>query len=319
MKKLYPLRFTPILNKKVWGNETLIISDSEGQASVVENGYLAENDISDIIETYLGDFSGDSVFEYFNLQFPVTVKRLETTGETSVHIHPDDRTAMDRYYSFGKDETLIITSAEEGSELLVGLNQNLDATQFYNACNEGRLKSCMNVLHPKAGQFITVKAGTVHSIGKGITALEIAQNGDIDLRLYDWGRHASDGEDREILLEEALDQIDLAAMTPDIRSLNYQNRQIVAEEGKYKAEAILLDREKIVSPDEFKSFIIYLPVEGSCCLTYKGEAFRIEEGQAMLVPASLEDFSIAPESSKSLLLRVTIPEQDLEEDSYLNS
>ena len=41
----------------------------EDHSSVITNGFLAGNDISSILETYMGDLVGDNIFEYFGNQF----------------------------------------------------------------------------------------------------------------------------------------------------------------------------------------------------------------------------------------------------------
>ena len=66
---LYPLKFHPILKKKIWGGEKLSykseqheqsigesweISAVEDNISVVVNGILADNDLQELIEVYMG-------------------------------------------------------------------------------------------------------------------------------------------------------------------------------------------------------------------------------------------------------------------------
>ena len=83
MSDLYPLKFETVLKEKVWGGdalatrfnkratESLFIGESwelsavaENQ-SVVSNGFLAGNNIEELIEVYMGDITGDSIFEKF--------------------------------------------------------------------------------------------------------------------------------------------------------------------------------------------------------------------------------------------------------------
>ena len=69
-ERLHPLIFTPILQERIWGGEKLRtelgkptdkadigesweISGVKDNISVVENGYLAENNLNELIEVYL--------------------------------------------------------------------------------------------------------------------------------------------------------------------------------------------------------------------------------------------------------------------------
>ena len=72
MATLYPLKFKPIIKERVWGGDQLSqllnkpktgekptgesweLSGVQGDVSVVDNGYLKENYINEMLETYLG-------------------------------------------------------------------------------------------------------------------------------------------------------------------------------------------------------------------------------------------------------------------------
>ena len=87
MSELYPLKFEPILKEKIWGGQLLAnhygknpvglnnigesweLSSLRGELSVVSNGFLAGNNIEEIIEVSMGDIVGDAVFEKFGIEF----------------------------------------------------------------------------------------------------------------------------------------------------------------------------------------------------------------------------------------------------------
>ena len=79
---LYPLKFSPILKDKIWGGtklktlfgkpatsdhlgESWELSGYEGDESVVTNGFLAGNNLAELLEVYMGDLVGDRVFERY--------------------------------------------------------------------------------------------------------------------------------------------------------------------------------------------------------------------------------------------------------------
>ena len=77
---LYPLKFKPLYKERIWGGrrmaeafgkklpegkkigESWELSGVEGNLSVVSNGKLAGNNIEELIEVYMGDLVGDSVY-----------------------------------------------------------------------------------------------------------------------------------------------------------------------------------------------------------------------------------------------------------------
>ncbi len=75
---LYPLKFKPILKDKIWGGpklrdmlgkkasdkagESWEISGVEGDISIAENGFLAGNSLQELVEIYMGDLLGDSIY-----------------------------------------------------------------------------------------------------------------------------------------------------------------------------------------------------------------------------------------------------------------
>ncbi|NQU53012.1 MAG: mannose-6-phosphate isomerase, partial [Bacteroidetes bacterium] len=92
MSDLYPLKFKTIYLDKIWGGnrlktilnkdygqlpncgESWEISGVEGNISVVDNGFLAGNNLQELIEIYMGDLVGDKVFEQFGEEFPLLIK-----------------------------------------------------------------------------------------------------------------------------------------------------------------------------------------------------------------------------------------------------
>ena len=100
---LYPLKFHPILKKKIWGGERLAykseeheesigesweISAVEDNISVVSNGILADNDLQELIEVYMGDLVGDHIYEKFGIEFPLLIKYIDANDDLSIQVHP---------------------------------------------------------------------------------------------------------------------------------------------------------------------------------------------------------------------------------------
>ena len=108
---LYPLIFKPILKDVIWGGsrlrdflkkptksdscgESWEISGVQGQISIVSNGFLAGNNLQEIIEIYMGELFGDYVYENFGVEFPLLIKFIDANDILSIQVHPDDVLAV---------------------------------------------------------------------------------------------------------------------------------------------------------------------------------------------------------------------------------
>ncbi|MFW5687894.1 MAG: type I phosphomannose isomerase catalytic subunit, partial [Bacteroidota bacterium] len=133
---LYPLKFKPIYKEKIWGGKRLKslfnkdfsplancgesweLSGVSGNLSVIENGFLAGNNISELIEIYMGELVGERVFEKYGQEFPLLIKLLDTESYLSIQVHPDDNYAMKHHNSFGKTEMWVVLDAQPGAEII---------------------------------------------------------------------------------------------------------------------------------------------------------------------------------------------------------
>ena len=85
-KKLYPIKFAPILKDKIWGGKklkTLLhkennlpnvgesweISDVEGDTSIVSNGSLKGQSLKDLLETYKANLIGEKNYKIGFISF----------------------------------------------------------------------------------------------------------------------------------------------------------------------------------------------------------------------------------------------------------
>ncbi len=237
-KKLYPLRFIPVASKRPWGGHDLMkklgkefveldeddkeipvspdeligesweIADMGIEDSVVSEGWLAGNTLSDVMETYLEKIVGEDVYKYYGRQFPLLIKFLDIHDKLSVQVHPDDEMAAERYDSLGKAEVWYVMDAEPGAKVYMGFNREVSAQEFYDRCHNGTVEEVLNVLYPKKGDAIYVAPGTVHAAEGGLLIAEIQESSDLTFRLYDWGREFNPATARQMHLEEAIDLID---------------------------------------------------------------------------------------------------------------
>ena len=141
--------------------------------------------------------------------FPLLIKLIDAKENLSVQVHPSDEYALKYENSFGKTEMWYVLSADEGSGLYIGLNDNYSKEQIKQKLNDGSILEALNFYKVKAGDVFLINSGTIHAIGKEVRIIEIQQNSDLTYRLYDYNRVGKDGKPRELHIEKALNVIDL--------------------------------------------------------------------------------------------------------------
>ena len=240
-KKLYPFKFIPVASPRPWGGDALVkelgkhfvkcdddgnetvlgtdvkigesweLADMGIEDSVVSNGWLAGNTISELMETYMERIVGENVMNFYGRQFPLLIKFLDINDKLSVQVHPDDEVAAERYDSLGKAEIWYVMDAKPGAKLYCGFTRDITAQEFYDRCKNCTIDEVLNVIYPKKGDVIYIKPGTVHAADGGLLIAEIQESSDMTFRLYDWGREFDPATARPTHLDEAIDVIDYRA------------------------------------------------------------------------------------------------------------
>ena len=316
MAKLYPLKFNPILKERVWGGDKLTgsfgkksignipvgesweLSGVQDDISIVSNGFLEGNDINDLVETYLGDLTGDAIYERYGNEFPILIKILDIRDSLSLQIHPDDNTARVRHNSYGKTECWYILEAEPTAKVYLGLNKQLTPQEFYDSCNSDTIVEALNVVTPVKGDIIYIAPGTLHAATGGLLVAEVQQVSDVTYRVYDWGREHNPKTAREMHLDLAIDCINYSPIQPS---------SLISKNGKsdtpyFKIEEIKINGKRSLESDLFKSFIIYFVVDGEAVIKGGDVTETIKKGDNILIPAYLGEYTI---SGKATLLEIT--------------
>ena len=333
MKKLYPLKFNPIWMPKAWGGESWDLCGFEDNASVVADGFLADNDLADILETYLGDLVGDELFDWYNLHFPLLIKRLYVKDRLSVQVHPDDTVAAERLDAYGKTEFWYVNEAGPDARIWMGFREDTDAGILYRACKEGTAERLLNEFIPKPGDCFFIAPGTVHAAGGGVKITEIQEASDSTFRLYDWGREFDPATRRPMHLEEALDCIDYRRY--DEAACHFtcpEGIQVVARCPLFVITSLRLSdpsRPARIRMEEFKSCLVYSCLSGSVSVHVgnvvgkKGVApsetdgrYTLSAGETLLVPASCDDLLLTPAPGGCHLLQTHVPPPPKDDDLY---
>ncbi len=325
MNKLYPLKFNPVFKDKIWGGrkikevlhmdygnlpncgEAWVVSGVEGNPTTIKNGFLAGNELNELVEIYMGDLVGDDVYEKHGNEFPLLIKYIDAADWLSIQVHPDDELAAKRNLGNGKTEMWYIIDAEEGAELISGFSKKVTEPEYLKHLEEKKIKEILNFEKVKKGDVFFIPAGRVHALGPGILLAEIQQTSDTTYRIYDWDRIDASGMKRELHTKEALEAIDFSVY-PDYKT-HYKEKlnQTVDVVRCPVFTTNLLWFDTAISKDfeEIDSFVIYIGVEGSVKLGWEEGELDLALGEAVVIPNVINNITLTP-NGKARLLEVYI-------------
>jgi mannose-6-phosphate isomerase len=321
MEKLYPIKFKPILKERLWGGDKLLaqlgkkgtckncgesweISAIQGDISVVENGFLKNNTLEEIIEIYMADLVGEKVYARYGIEFPLLIKFIDAQDDLSIQVHPDDQLAKERHSSYGKTEMWYIMEAGPQAKLISGFNRSISKDEYLDHLNNKTLPQIMNFVPAAPGDSFFIPAGRVHAIGTGILLAEIQQTSDITYRIYDWDRVDSKGNPRELHTELALDAIDFSYVK-DVKNTSAKTTN--GSDNLAKCAYFTTDKisfNAVIERDYFAldSFVIYICCHGKFDIVYHDtEKLEVKAGDTILIPASLGYLYLQPTGQVELL------------------
>ena len=321
MSANYPIKFRPILKKRIWGGDKLVnvlnkksqkrnigesweLSDVEGDTSFVVNGKLKGKSLQYLISTYKSALVGKKVYKKFKKKFPLLIKFIDAREALSIQLHPDDKLAKERHNSFGKTEMWYVMDADKDGNLIVGFKKDVTKEQYLEHLENKSLLEIMNVDNVKKGDVYFIPTGRVHSIGAGVMLAEIQQTSDITYRVYDWDRIDSKGRSRELHTDFALDAIDFKAQkqykTDYNKTLNKSSNIVDCE--YFTTNIIPVDGELNIDHSDKDSFVIYICVDGKVSLVYHDDKKEnLKKGETVLIPAELDKITISSKGYSELL------------------
>ena len=317
---LYPLKFSPILKDKIWGGtklkslfnkaaetdklgESWELSGYEGDESVVTNGFLAGNNLRELIEIYMGELIGDTVFDEYGLSFPLLFKLIDANENLSIQVHPGDEVAAERHNSYGKTEMWYVVDADKGAELIIGFNDDCSRETYLKAMSEDKVEDLLHKVPVTKGDVFFIPAGRVHAIGKGVVVAEIQQSSDVTYRIYDYKRKDDNGNERELHTEQALDVINFEAskQPKTIYSplLNETTPLITCD--YFTTNLLRFNKSLERQYAKLDSFVAYMCLEGTFTIESEGEKTTVIKGDTVLIPASIDELSLVPDGEVTLL------------------
>jgi mannose-6-phosphate isomerase len=301
MAELYPLLLLPEFHERPWGARDLSpIYDKKaegqpigeawltGDACKVANGPLRGRTLGELAKEFGGALTGEAAPDA--KRFPLLIKFLFPREKLSVQVHPDDEGAKRIGQACGKTECWYVLAAEPGAQVGLGLKPGTTKQELRRAIAETRAESLLNWIDLAAGDMIYVDAGTVHAIGPGSILVETQQNSDTTYRLYDYGRP------RPLHVEEGL-----AATKEKTHAGKVRRRgetALLISSPCFRIERRKLDRGDSWTPagGRGESPTIVVALNGGARLEAPGhEPITFARGEAVVVPASVREFSVHPQ------------------------
>lgn len=324
---LYPFKFKPQFFHKLWGGHTIekwydhipddyenvgeawVISDIEKYPTEVANGSHAGDSLQDLLEVYMDELVGEKVYETFGNHFPVLLKFIDAIDDLSIQVHPGDEYALEHEECLGKTEMWYVMPAKGKSAIYLGWKQQMNISLIHAAIGDGSLADYLREYKVHEGDVAYIPAGTVHAMQRDTIVAEIQENSDITYRLYDYNRVGNDGKKRPLKLDKALQVMHLspdneATCTPTVPRIDgvvnlkqtpYFTTNLLAPTRPVQRDYAPLD-----------SFVAYMCVEGAATITAldceaEEKTVPIRLGEAVLIPACLNDILIEPQGHCKLL------------------
>jgi mannose-6-phosphate isomerase len=322
MSNLYPLLMLPAFDPRPWGTLDLSpiypnhpFQEKIGEAWLtgddckVANGPFTGQTLAQLSEQYQRDLVGDAARDA--RRFPLLLKFLFPHEKLSVQVHPDDEQARRVGQPWGKTECWYVAHAKPGAQIGLGLKAGVTVAQLEQSIHEKRAEEVLNWVNVYPGDMIYVAGGTVHTLGPGSVIVETQQQSDTTYRLYDYGRP------RELHLIAGLAAVKLKvasgkvvrAAPAQVRGSSNRQSPLVAAPYFVVDMFEMKDAQELCTRDDssHSSAQILVAVEGCGVVEAAGaEAVTFAKGDAVVVPASLEKFTVRPQW-KLEFLRARIP------------
>ena len=324
---LYPLRFEPIYQYRLWGGRRLanllstplpgdgligeawILSDREDHPSIVSNGLLKGRTIRQLLEQSPEQFLGKLASHY--TRFPLLLKFLDVRKKLSVQVHPSDAhkeliPAGDK----GKTEAWVVLEKGPEARIFAGLKPTATSEIMHHAITAGTVADQLESFVPRLGDTVFIRAGTVHSLSD-VVVFEVQENSDVTFRLFDWNHiDLQTGKPRVLQVDQAM------------ACINFKQGEIGPVKTLIeKTEPIF--REKLIGCDHFgvhrlsgespftvgaeNTCRVLVCIEGRGELDYGGTSYPFTEGDVLLLPAVVGACSCLPNGTVTIL-EVSLPE-----------
>lgn len=325
--QLYPLKFEPIYQYRIWGGrkfehllskplpenepigEAWLLSDRKDFSNTVTDGILKNTTLTNLMKDYRYEIMGKLGYHFE--KFPLLLKLLDCNEVLSVQVHPSDyQKEYIPHGETGKTEAWIVLEADVNSRIYAGLKKGTTKENLIQSIQDKSVAEQLHSFVPNKGDAVFIQSGTVHTLG-GTVVFEVQENSDVTFRLYDWDRiDSKTGKPRDLQVDQALacidfNQVEIGPVVP-VESTDIENAEILFDNNHFKLW-------RIQSQSEFKVGIqdeptVLVCTEGSGIITFQDVNYTITKGEVVLLPAIIGVLNFQPEN-KVTLLQISIPDK----------
>jgi len=326
---LYPLRFDPIYQYRLWGGRRLasllaaplpnegpigeawVLSDRQDHPSRVANGPLTGRTICQLMSDYPDQLMGELAHRF--PRFPLLLKFLDVHQMLSVQVHPsDDRADLLPPGETGKTEAWVVLSSGPEGRIYDGLQPGTTAADLRASLSDGTLSDRLVRISPKAGEAVFTPAGTVHSLGGDIVVFEIQENSDVTFRLSDWDHiDPRTGQPRPLQVEQAMASICFGKNNAGLVAPVVEASKPICRELLFNDRHFVLHRLRGQSPffvGALDAPRVLVCVHGDGHLECAAETYAVAKGEVWLLPAAIGICSFQP-TGPAILFEIAIPKR----------
>ena len=324
---LYPLRFEPLFQYRLWGGRRLerysrgplgiegpvgeawLLSDRDDHASTVAEGPLKGKTLRELFAESGAEMLGKAAGQFE--RYPLLLKFLDATEMLSVQVHPSDaHKDLLPKGERGKTESWLVMEAEEGSSIYAGLAPGVTPETMRAKSQDGTVEEDLASFEPKVGDGLFIEAGTVHALGGGVMVFETQQNSDVTFRLFDWNRvDEKTGKPRDLHVEKAIQATNFDAVAVPPTEPTVLGTQRVLREGMFRCEFFTVERLTgegpftVGAPDAMR---VLVALSGGGTMQLFDELYEVRQGDTYVIPASVGELEFKPEG-KAVLAEVAVP------------
>ncbi len=323
--ELYPFILEPAYKDYIWGGsripslfnrnqpvgiyaESWELSDRPEGMSHVSNGVLKGESLAALVKQFGVRLLGRGVKPG---AFPLLVKLIDAKERLSIQVHPDDERAA-QGIGEAKTEAWHILEGPAGAQVFAGLKAGVNEASFLKAQKSNQLESTLQAVPVTTGDTIFIPGGRVHAICEGLMILEVQQNSNTTYRVYDWGRVDKAGNPRELHLEQALKVIRWSDPAPvkTVPSITHDKPGIKVTQ-LVTSPYFTMEQIEITAPfcvhHDGASFHALFTGKDDIQVMCETGITPVPRGRTVLIPASLDRYTLKPAGKSATLLRISVP------------
>ncbi|MDB5109586.1 MAG: yvyI [Mucilaginibacter sp.] len=325
--QLYPLKFEPIYQYRIWGGRRLanwlskplpandligeawILSDRDDHPSIVMDGPLKGKTIKELLADSADELLGRFAVNY--KRFPLLLKFLDAQKVLSVQVHPsDDKKEYIPAGETGKTEAWVVLETGAEGRIYAGLKPGTTKESLQKDLAANKVADDLASFVPEKDDGVFIKAGTVHTLAD-LVVFEVQENSDVTYRLYDWDRiDEKTGKPRDLQVEQAIACIDFAQTNIGPVVPVTENDTTVRREKIFDSEHFRVWRltcKSLFTIGEEGVPRVLVCIDGNGEIQTKTDTYILTKGEVMLLPAAVGPCRFVAKNG-AVLLEVALPD-----------